>query len=100
MRIDPIVTIAKREYLSRVKTKGFWIATLLLPLAMAALTILPSLIAMKTQASQRIAIVDEAGGYGERLAAKLVEEERPAPAAANLVERRRPREEETAQFQV
>ena len=100
MRIDPIVTIAKREYLSRVKTKGFWIATLLLPLAMAALTILPSLIAMKTRASQRIAIVDEAGGYGERLAAKLVEEERPAPAAANLVERRRPREEETAQFQV
>ena len=50
MRIDPILTIAKREYLSRVKTKGFWIATLLLPLAMAALTILPSVIAMKTRA--------------------------------------------------
>ncbi len=100
MRIDPIVTIAKREYLSRVKTKGFWIATLLLPLAMAALTILPSLIAMKARASQRIAIVDEAGGYGERLAAKLVEEELPTTAAANLVERRKPRQEETAQFQV
>ncbi len=100
MRIDPIVTIAKREYLSRVKSKGFWIATLLLPVAMAALTILPSLIAMKTRASQRIAIVDEAGGYGERLAAKLVEEEKPKPAGETLVEPKRSRREETAQFKV
>ena len=100
MRIDPIVTIAKREYLSRVKTKGFWIATLLLPVAMAALTILPSLIAMKTRASQRIAIVDEAGGYGERLAAKLVEEEKPKSAGDALAEPRKPRREDTAQFKV
>ena len=100
MRIDPIVTIAKREYLSRVKTKGFWIATLLLPVAMAALTILPSLIAMKTRASQRIAIVDEAGGYGERLAAKLVEEEKPKSAGDALAAPRKPRREDTAQFKV
>ena len=88
MRIDPIVTIAKREYLSRVKTKGFWIATLLLPLAMAALTILPSVIAMKTRASQRLAIVDEAGGFGEALAAKLVEDEKAAPLEAVEARRR------------
>ena len=98
MRIDPIVTIAKREYLSRVKTKGFWIATLLLPVAMAALTILPSMIAMKTRASQRLAVVDEAGGYGERLAAKLVEEEKTKPATE--LEPGRRRKEETAQFKV
>ena len=96
MRIDPIVTIAKREYLTRVKSKGFWVATLLLPVAMAALTILPSMIAMKTRASQRLAVVDEAGGYGERLAAKLVEEEKPKPAGEQLVEPKRSRREETA----
>jgi ABC-2 type transport system permease protein len=100
MRIDPILTIAKREYLSRVKTKGFWIATLLLPLAMAALTILPSLIAMKSRASQRLAIVDEAGGYGETLAAKLVEATKPKPSGTPVVERKRANEDETAQFEV
>lgn len=98
MRIDPIVTIAKREYLTRVKSKGFWVATLLLPVAMAALTILPSMIAMKTRASQRLAVVDEAGGYGERLAAKLVEEEKTKPATE--LEPGRRRKEETAQFKV
>ncbi len=100
MRIDPIATIAKREYLSRVQTKGFWVATLLLPLAMGALVFLPSLIAMKSRASQRLAIVDEAGGYGERLAAKLVEEKEPTPPGEALGERRKARNEETAQFKV
>ncbi|MEO7973885.1 MAG: ABC transporter permease [Thermoanaerobaculia bacterium] len=100
MRIDPIVTIAKREYLSRVKTKGFWITTVLLPLAMAALTILPSMIAMKSRASQRLAIVDEVGGYGETLAAKLVEEEKAEGGVAEVLERKGPRKEETAQFKV
>ena len=100
MRIDPILTIAKREYFSRVKSKGFWVATLLLPLAMAALTILPSMIAMKSRASQRLAIVDEVGGFGAALAAKLVEEEKSESVAAPSIERRGPRKEETAQFKV
>ena len=100
MRIDPIVTIAKREYLSRVQTKGFWITTILLPLAMAALVILPSMIAMKSRASQRLVIVDEVGGFGEALAAKLVEAEESQPIATPTFERKRPRKEETAQFKV
>jgi ABC-2 type transport system permease protein len=98
MRIEPIVTIAKREYLSRVQTKGFWITTLLLPIAMAALTILPSVIAMKARASQRLAIVDEAGGFGEALAAKLVEEKKPEVAPA--LDGKRKRDLESAQFKV
>lgn len=100
MRIDPIVTIAKREYLTRVKSKGFWIATLLLPIAMAALTILPSMIAMKSRASQRLAIVDEAGGFGETLAKKLVEEDKPRASAAAAKNQKKKDVEETAQFKV
>ncbi len=104
MRIDPIVTIAKREYLTRVKSKGFWIATLLLPIAMAALTILPSVIALKSRASQRLAIVDEAGGYGETLAKRLVEKEKEKektnPAEVAAFDRQKKLEEETAQFKV
>jgi len=85
MRTDAVLTIAKREYLTRVKSKGFWIATLLLPIAMAALTILPSMIAMRAKATLRVAIVDDAAGMpglAETLRARLAgEEEAPEPAA-------------------
>ncbi|MGE0639442.1 MAG: ABC transporter permease [Thermoanaerobaculia bacterium] len=80
MRIDAVSTVAKREYLTRVKSKGFWIATLLLPIAMAALTILPSMIAMKAKASHRLALVDEVGGLGERIAAELERSKKDSPA--------------------
>lgn len=84
MRASSIRTIAKREYLIRVKSKGFWITTLLLPLAMAALTILPSMIAMGAKASQRLAVVDEVGGVAAALRERLeLPPEEPA-AAANL----------------
>lgn len=84
MRTDAVLTIAKREYLTRVKSKGFWIATLLLPLAMAALTVLPSLIAMRAKASLRVAIVDEVGGLGEKLSERLAgaKADRASTAAA------------------
>jgi ABC-2 type transport system permease protein len=76
MRLDHVVTILKREYLTRVRSKGFWIATLLLPLAMAALVVLPSLIAMKTRARLAMAVVDELGGVASELEARLTVRER------------------------
>ncbi|MEO8276364.1 MAG: ABC transporter permease [Thermoanaerobaculia bacterium] len=100
MRIDPILTIAKREYTTRVKSKGFWIATVLLPVAMAALTILPSLIAMKSRASQRLAIVDEVGGFGDTLATKLVEEDKTKSDPSSPLTDKSRRKEEAAQFKV
>lgn len=78
MRTDQIVTIARREYLTRVKTKGFWIATLVLPAAMAALVVLPSLFLARTKATHRMTIVDAIGGLGERVAAELAAAERDA----------------------
>ncbi|MEZ5312361.1 MAG: hypothetical protein R2862_01260 [Thermoanaerobaculia bacterium] len=93
MRIDAVSTVAKREYLTRVKSKGFWIATLLLPIAMAALTILPSMIAMKAKASHRLALVDEVGGLGEKIASELERSKKDTPvegvaeAATRNVER-------------
>jgi len=86
MRLDHVATILKREYLTRVKSRGFWIATLLLPLAMAALVVLPSLIAMRSRATLKMAVVDELGGVADRLERRLAEPEDrtelPAAAAA------------------
>ena len=43
MRPENILVVAKREYLQRIRTKGFWIATLILPLFVVAATVLPTI---------------------------------------------------------
>jgi ABC-2 type transport system permease protein len=74
MRPEHAFIVAKREYLARLKSKGFWIATALLPLFMAAMILGPALAASKTKAQQRLAIVDATGaGLGRMLAAALTE---------------------------
>lgn len=53
------ILILKREYLTRVKKKSFIIMTLLVPLMMAALTILPTYLAMMDDKEERtIAVYD------------------------------------------
>jgi ABC-2 type transport system permease protein len=72
MRADQVAAILRREYLTRVKSKGFWIATLVLPLALAALVVLPSVFLARTKATHRMVVVDGLGGVGARLADELV----------------------------
>jgi ABC-2 type transport system permease protein len=64
--------VVKREYLTRVRTKGFVIGTLAVPLITAAVFFLPILIAGR-QAAQtiEIAIVDETGALGAEVARNL-----------------------------
>ena len=53
------ILILKREYLTRVKKKSFIIMTLLIPLMMATLTILPTYLAMMDDKEERtIAVYD------------------------------------------
>ena len=82
MRLDSIRVVAKREYLQRIKGKGFWIATLLLPVLLTSATILPSVFLARSEAQQKIVVVDATGGA---VAAELAAEkqtkasETPAP---------------------
>jgi len=73
MRIDKVSTVLRREYMIRIKSKAFWIATLVLPLAIGILIFLPSLLLMKTRATHHLTVVDAIGGVGERLAKELTE---------------------------
>lgn len=60
--------ILKREYLTRVKKKSFIIMTLLVPIMMAALTILPTYLAMMDDKEERtIAVFDPTGLILNRL---------------------------------
>src|SRR5690349_24732470 len=69
MRLENIKIVAKREYLLRVKSKGFWIGTLVLPLFVAALTILPSLFLSKSRTVLQVVVVDETGRIAQEFAA-------------------------------
>jgi ABC-2 type transport system permease protein len=57
--MDKILLIIKREYLTRVKKKSFIIMTLLGPLMMAGLMLVPIWLAIKDKDIQRIEVVDE-----------------------------------------
>jgi ABC-2 type transport system permease protein len=73
MRLDKMIVLAKREYLVRVKTKGFWIGLLALPLFMGALFVLPALVMSKTRAELDLVVVDATGRVGAAMAADLAE---------------------------
>lgn len=59
--------IIKREYLSRVKKKSFIVLTILGPLLLAALMIVPYFIAQSTEGVKVIDVVDETGIFYENL---------------------------------
>jgi ABC-2 type transport system permease protein len=92
-----VLRIAWREYVSYVKTVGFWLSLCAMPLLIVGVTALPTLIERSTPPS-RLAIVDLSGqGLGAGLRAALVEESGhggatplvvvpPIPAAANGVD--------------
>jgi len=83
MRAERVLTILRREYGARVKTKAFWVATLLLPVAIAALVLVPSLVLVSTESIHRLGVVDETGELGAALAARLGEREAvPDPRTA------------------
>jgi ABC-2 type transport system permease protein len=61
MPTSNVLVIAKRDYLSRVRTPAFWITTIILPVLMAAWTVLPSLVMAKSRGKLRLAVVDVTG---------------------------------------
>jgi ABC-2 type transport system permease protein len=72
MRLDQVIVVLKREYLQRVRTKGFWIATLILPLFASSMTVLPGMLIVNSKTNQRIVAVDET--EGQRIARDLGQE--------------------------
>ena len=62
MNLSKIGVVIKREYLNRVKKKSFLVTTFLVPILMAALTLIPVIIMMKSKdKTKTIAVVDRSG---------------------------------------
>lgn len=66
-----VMTIIKREYLTRVKTKGFFIGTFLLPVFMFAMMMMPAFFMSRAgkSAQQKIVIIDHTGRLSDKLVA-------------------------------
>jgi ABC-2 type transport system permease protein len=69
------LAVVKREYVQRVRTKFFVIATILGPVMMAALTIVPALMfSIKSGGPTHLTVIDQTGKMYERVAKELVSE--------------------------
>jgi len=67
------LAVVKREYIQRVRTKFFVVATILGPVMMAAFTVVPALMfTIKAGGPTRLAIIDQTGKLYERVAKDLV----------------------------
>ena len=62
MNLSKTGVVIKREYLNRVKKKSFLVTTFVVPILMAALTLIPVLIMMRSKdKTKTIAVVDRSG---------------------------------------
>jgi ABC-2 type transport system permease protein len=61
--MNKIFLIIRREYLTRVRKRSFIVMTILGPILMASLFIVPAYLALKQEDNQVIKVVDETGRY-------------------------------------
>jgi ABC-2 type transport system permease protein len=80
------LAVVKREYLQRVRTKMFIIMTILGPVIMVALTVVPALLfSMKAGEATRIAIIDQTGKLYERVQDSILRgDEKSKPGDKNF----------------
>jgi ABC-type Na+ efflux pump permease subunit len=67
------LAVVKREYLQRVRTKMFIIMTILGPVIMVVLTVVPAMLfTMKAGEATRIAVIDQSGKLYDRVAESIM----------------------------
>jgi ABC-2 type transport system permease protein len=83
--MNKFLAVVKREYVQRVRTKMFIVATVLGPVMMALFTVVPAILTnMKTGGPLRVAVVDETGVLYEQVRESILtgrsdEDEEDAP---------------------
>jgi ABC-2 type transport system permease protein len=79
MQLDNIRIVAKREYLQRIRSKGFWIGTVIFPLFAVAMTVLPSLLMMRSRTDHKVVVLDDTGRVAAHLTAERPKTAPPEP---------------------
>ena len=63
--LNRIFAVIRREYLERVRTKAFWISTILVPIFLGAVMILPAWLAARGGGDFSVAVLDLSGRFFE-----------------------------------
>src|SRR6266581_502934 len=83
--------VVKREYIQRVRTKFFVVATILGPVMMAAFTIVPAfMFGLRSGGPTRLAIVDQTGKMYERVAKEITSDKSSRTESATDAEPAQP----------
>jgi ABC-2 type transport system permease protein len=61
--LNRILAVIRREYLERVRTKAFWISTILVPIFLGAVMILPAWLAARAAGDFSVAVLDLSGRF-------------------------------------
>jgi ABC-2 type transport system permease protein len=65
--MNKILLIIQREYLTRVRKKSFWIASILVPFLIAGVYAIPIYLALNSNDTKTIEIVDESGLFKDKI---------------------------------
>jgi ABC-2 type transport system permease protein len=69
-----IAAVIRREYLERVRTKAFWISTLLVPVLMGGMMVIPAWLMARGGGEYTVAVLDLSGRYFERVEERVSEQ--------------------------
>jgi ABC-2 type transport system permease protein len=95
--MDKMWTVVRREFFSRVKTKGFIIGTILTPLFLVAMMVLPGvLMFLKSDKPKEIAVIDQTGAILDSLRVNLDDKNEAGQRLYNFVKREAPPAESDA----
>jgi len=72
-----IAVVVRREYLERVRTKAFWISTLVVPVILGAMMIVPAWLAHRGGGTFTVAVLDFTGRSTAKIAAEVDASIRP-----------------------
>lgn len=85
--MDKMFTVMRREYLSRLKTKGFVISTILTPLLLIAMMVVPGLLLfLKSDKPKQIAVIDQTGVILDSLMVTLNEKNEAGQRLYNFIQ--------------
>ena len=65
MQVNRILAVIRREYRERVRTKAFWISTLVVPIFLGVVMILPAWLATRAGGDFSVAVLDLSGRFFE-----------------------------------
>src|SRR5215470_4398467 len=85
-----MLLIAKREYLERVRSKAFLFMTLFIPALMFAVTVLPSMLAMRMSGGTKHLVVAASDRTTAELIREQLQKSAEASSQSNGLERDKP----------